>query len=685
MLRVRDKNNDDSTYGFETPSRQACKHLWKCCVEHHAFFRLVQVNPGFGSSGGVFSLGSRFRYSGHTEKQVLQQVQSVQRQPPQFTRRPSKRYSRRSESESGFPTSSNIDNDHVDSGGDRHHAANPAISPYMNGSLKRQSNSGGASGSGSAGPTTTGRSRSATRSLPRHVSLMAATSRRLQQSQPSYQQVPNGGNEGESSMQDLSLQSLQWLESRGLYGSSLRRGSLPEQILAHNYPRRAKSTNGQQSDAESDASGVSFASHGGRHHHHHRSRNESGSEFDPSGSSNSMRRQHRSRRKRQGSYKLVESDDQWQKVQQQRQSRSSGRASSASHHHQSGLDPNSSYNHNNSIRKSGYMNSGGETETELASHASLKRNHQRRRQRSRSRSPGRESGRGRLPPEILQKLEFGLVEPSAENMQGDIPFTNVETTGTGKPSSSRYHNGQAYARPRGHHQQLRTATTRSVVSAVEASASSPAQRHRQHQYAYQPPNSVNNNHDLMGDRTGSSSTVMAYRNSPSRSQYNHSPQMNHQQAGYHHQAGPSTSTYYTPPSIPPPPPKSTAQDLGARLQQQQGFPPNTYQGYHNSSSSNNPILNNSTSHYTTSTPMSSAASNNQVSTSYSSQYQGQQQQQFHHQPPPKYQHPGQGLSQNRPSPISPNHFQSVGLPVATTQYQSPYLQSALDATISTTF
>ena len=82
MLRVRDKNNDDSTYGFETPSRQACKHLWKCCVEHHAFFRMVQVNPGYGGTG-VFSLSSRFRYSGHTEKQVMEEVQNVRRQPPQ--------------------------------------------------------------------------------------------------------------------------------------------------------------------------------------------------------------------------------------------------------------------------------------------------------------------------------------------------------------------------------------------------------------------------------------------------------------------------------------------------------------------------------------------------------------------------------------------------------------------------
>lgn len=59
MLRVTDKNNDECTYGFETPSKSACKHLWKCCVEHHAFFRLVQVTP---TTPDIFALGSRFRY-----------------------------------------------------------------------------------------------------------------------------------------------------------------------------------------------------------------------------------------------------------------------------------------------------------------------------------------------------------------------------------------------------------------------------------------------------------------------------------------------------------------------------------------------------------------------------------------------------------------------------------------------
>ncbi|XP_018022829.1 putative uncharacterized protein DDB_G0282133 [Hyalella azteca] len=93
MLRVRDKNNSENTYGFETPSRAACKHLWQCCVEHHAFFRLTQ-SAGSGPQA-VFSLGSKFRYSGRTEKEVMQEARSSCRQQPEVSRTPSRRYQRR--------------------------------------------------------------------------------------------------------------------------------------------------------------------------------------------------------------------------------------------------------------------------------------------------------------------------------------------------------------------------------------------------------------------------------------------------------------------------------------------------------------------------------------------------------------------------------------------------------------
>ncbi|KAM8704674.1 hypothetical protein ACLKA7_009177 [Drosophila subpalustris] len=97
MLRISDKNNELSTYGFETPRKSACKHLWRCCVEHHAFFRQVRVAPLPNSqshAADLFQLGSRFRHS-RTDKQTEKDALAAGRAPPAFTRVPSKRQPRR--------------------------------------------------------------------------------------------------------------------------------------------------------------------------------------------------------------------------------------------------------------------------------------------------------------------------------------------------------------------------------------------------------------------------------------------------------------------------------------------------------------------------------------------------------------------------------------------------------------
>ncbi|XP_052744223.1 band 4.1-like protein 4 isoform X2 [Bicyclus anynana] len=82
MIRVADKNNDTSTYGFESPTRAACRHLWRCCSDHHTFFRLQQTSP---ASADIFALGSRLRNSGRGARP---------RPPPAFTRTPSRRLAR---------------------------------------------------------------------------------------------------------------------------------------------------------------------------------------------------------------------------------------------------------------------------------------------------------------------------------------------------------------------------------------------------------------------------------------------------------------------------------------------------------------------------------------------------------------------------------------------------------------
>nr|XP_002730402.1 PREDICTED: band 4.1-like protein 3-like isoform X1 [Saccoglossus kowalevskii] len=80
----------ESTIGFKLANHRAAKRLWKVCVEHHTFFRLVQPEPP--PKGKLFHLGSKFRYSGRTQFQTRQTNALIDRPSPAFERISSKRF-----------------------------------------------------------------------------------------------------------------------------------------------------------------------------------------------------------------------------------------------------------------------------------------------------------------------------------------------------------------------------------------------------------------------------------------------------------------------------------------------------------------------------------------------------------------------------------------------------------------
>uniref|UniRef100_A0A3B4U488 FERM domain-containing protein n=1 Tax=Seriola dumerili TaxID=41447 RepID=A0A3B4U488_SERDU len=87
-IRPGEFDQFESTIGFKLLNHRAAKRLWKVCVEHHSFFRLVSPEE---LPKKFLSLGSKFRYSGRTQIQSRRASAQISRPAPHFPRCISKR------------------------------------------------------------------------------------------------------------------------------------------------------------------------------------------------------------------------------------------------------------------------------------------------------------------------------------------------------------------------------------------------------------------------------------------------------------------------------------------------------------------------------------------------------------------------------------------------------------------
>ncbi|KAL3969938.1 nerve growth factor, beta [Sarotherodon galilaeus] len=91
LIKLRPDLNSSyqDTLEFLMPSRDCCKVFWKICVEYHAFFRLFE-EPKPKPKPVLFSRGSSFRFSGRTQKQVIEYVRESEFKKIPFERKHSR-------------------------------------------------------------------------------------------------------------------------------------------------------------------------------------------------------------------------------------------------------------------------------------------------------------------------------------------------------------------------------------------------------------------------------------------------------------------------------------------------------------------------------------------------------------------------------------------------------------------
>ncbi|XP_041834153.1 FERM, ARHGEF and pleckstrin domain-containing protein 1-like isoform X3 [Melanotaenia boesemani] len=83
------QNAHHDTLEFAMASRDCCKVFWKICVEYHAFFRLFE-EPKPKPKPMLFTRGSSFRFSGRTQKQIIDYVKDSELKKVPFERKHSK-------------------------------------------------------------------------------------------------------------------------------------------------------------------------------------------------------------------------------------------------------------------------------------------------------------------------------------------------------------------------------------------------------------------------------------------------------------------------------------------------------------------------------------------------------------------------------------------------------------------
>ncbi|XP_011498476.1 PREDICTED: band 4.1-like protein 3 [Ceratosolen solmsi marchali] len=75
------------TVGFKCPTGSNCRHVWRCAIEQMLFFTLPRASDAPVMSGGsIFSWGTKFKYTGRTEREVLEETGPLRKEEPPIQR-----------------------------------------------------------------------------------------------------------------------------------------------------------------------------------------------------------------------------------------------------------------------------------------------------------------------------------------------------------------------------------------------------------------------------------------------------------------------------------------------------------------------------------------------------------------------------------------------------------------------